>query len=145
VIAAADETLLGEAWAAALIVYAELTCTDPPERAEPAATTHGTGAAAPAANRQPAIRTLTTPTSADPVAGDAAARAAALNPAIVDVSFVAGHLRRLTHDQTASPPAARAAARAGIELPPGYTWVRPHDRGPGTVRTIRWPPTARLW
>jgi hypothetical protein len=44
-------------------------------------------------------------------------------------SFVAGHRRRLSRDQTGSDEARQRARRVGIILKTHETWVRPHARG----------------
>ena len=44
-------------------------------------------------------------------------------------SFIAGHRRHLSEDQTASAEARNHASQVGITLGPHETWVRPHTRG----------------
>jgi hypothetical protein len=54
--------------------------------------------------------------------------------------WVVGHVRTLSDGREASAEAEREAARVGIRLRPGETWVRPHVRGgsPDRVLTFRW-------
>jgi hypothetical protein len=68
-----------------------------------------------------------------------------LRAAIDELRSVAGHLRRLQPGSTASSEAEQAARAAGIRVPPGYTWVRPHRRGADAVFRVRWPPSLALW
>ncbi|MBQ7263083.1 MAG: hypothetical protein IJR14_05125 [Synergistaceae bacterium] len=45
---------------------------------------------------------------------------------------VAGHIRQLAMEQSASDEARARASEAGLDLPlNGFTWVRPHSRGSG--------------
>jgi hypothetical protein len=61
-------------------------------------------------------------------------------------SYVAGHRRRLRPGHHASPEARARAARVGITLRPGETWVSPHVRGvpPDAVLQFRWEAPAEL-
>lgn len=49
--------------------------------------------------------------------------------------FVTGHVRKLPDGQTASPSATNNALEFGIDLPDGYTFVRPYESGEERVRT----------
>ena len=49
--------------------------------------------------------------------------------------FVAGHIRRLPEGQQASRDAINHAREYGIEIPDGYTFVRPYEAGQEKVRT----------
>jgi hypothetical protein len=145
---ASHESFVGRAWAAALVIYAELTCTeladalpdllepDPlrPSRRRPARPSGG--------NPQP--RSLPRSRAASSRRHERAA-AVTVAEAIERLQGVSGHLRRLTRGQTASDEARRCAEQAGIRLPPGYTWVRPHQRGRGNPIRVVWPLRLRLW
>jgi hypothetical protein len=47
--------------------------------------------------------------------------------------FVAPHIRKVTH---ASPHQLVIASRYGLNVPPGFTFVRPHERGAGQRDTV---------
>jgi hypothetical protein len=140
------ERLAAEAWAAALIVYAELTCvvipgsplaepttpTSRPSRPSPTATPPGRRPRAPGAHRPKAP-------------GGPVIEVPTLRDAIDQMRAVSGHMRRLRAGARASDEAIRAAERAGIRVPTGYTWVRPHGRGAQTIIRVQWPRDARLW
>lgn len=49
--------------------------------------------------------------------------------------FVTGHLRKLTDEQTASEDAKQNALEYGINIPNGYTFVRPYYSGIEKIRT----------
>jgi hypothetical protein len=143
------DTLLGEAWAAALIVYAALTCVEIPSREHADPSPASLKATAPA---RPTLRAHPTasPRARSPHRrrGDVAVsdRALAVREAISRIEAVSGHLRRLRPSTAASPEARRAASLAGIRIPRGYTWVRPHQRGAGGQRVcVAWPRTDMLW
>lgn len=60
--------------------------------------------------------------------------------------WVVGHKRVLPNGQDASTRKKAEAARYGITLRAGETWVTPHTRGvaPGAVMEFRWTPPASL-
>jgi hypothetical protein len=61
-------------------------------------------------------------------------------------SYVAGHRRRLRPGHHASPEARARAARVGIALRPGETWVSPHVRGvpPDALLQFHWEAPVEL-
>lgn len=139
-------SLVGEAWAAALIVYARITCT-------------ATGQ--PAAPKSERIPTRG-PTGSQSAGRDSSSRNASAggggqgqHSKILTVSSistahdalrdVSGHLRRLSPGWEVSHNAQRAASAVGIELPRGYTWVQPHHRGPVQTIRIENPALRKLW
>jgi hypothetical protein len=143
----APDRILGPAWAAALIVYAELTCAEAPSEVEPAS---------PAAARDASHRAATAPGGPQRrrppgLPHGVRARAApdadirAWRAAVEELRAVAGPLRRLRDGHAASPEAVRAARGAGIQVPAGYTWVRPHRRASDQVFRIRWRASMQLW
>ena len=146
----ADESVIAEAWAAALIVYAELTCADlgdmpssvPPEIESQAVTR-------PRPPQFPAERDRSSGVDRQRHRHEASPTrlltAHSLREALAQLEAVAGHLRRLRPGASASHEARRAAEAAGIHLPPGFTWVRPHHRGGAMTVRIRWPIDVRLW
>ena len=144
---ASPGSLVGHAWAAAMIVYSELTCTDLGEIGEALAEPD-------AVARRPAKRRPTTEPPARQLPGrrSPASRGhgerhaeVSLSEAINRLQAVSGHLRRLSPGRAASPEARQAAERSGIRLPPGFTWVRPHQRGHGDAIRVIWPHSTRLW
>lgn len=140
------EPLTAEAWAAALIVYAELTCVDIPADPVPQPTT-----LTPRSPRPPQTSTFTSSPRRAPGTRRPGAswrptiERSALRDAIDQIRAVSGHLRRLRSGARASDEAIRAAERAGIRVPSGYTWVRPHGRGPQPIVRVQWPSAGRLW
>jgi hypothetical protein len=144
---ATPASLIGHAWAAAMIVYAELTCTDLGDIGE-AEVELNPVARRPAKSRpateHPARRL---PGRRPPARRHYSERPAAvsLSEAINRLQAVSGHLRRLSPGRAASPEARQAAERSGIGLPPGFTWVRPHQRGHGAAIRVLWPRAMRLW
>jgi hypothetical protein len=137
--------VVGRGWAAALIVYAELTCADGVEAASPS------DVRTPRLKRPASPRLAATerarPSSriAAPAPAAREADVLALRQAIEELRSVAGHPRRLAPGARASAEAQRAARAAGIRLPPGHTWVRPHRRGGAAGIRIRWPAWMALW
>ncbi|MEJ7784307.1 MAG: hypothetical protein WKF96_05835 [Solirubrobacteraceae bacterium] len=140
--------LVGEAWAAALIVYAELTCVPavdeespgptldlPPPRRQPPS-----GPPGPAAERRAPHARRRRPALPE-VDHDLRLMAYAIN----QVRAVSGHVRRLPDGRKARPQALRAAERLGIRVPHGYTWVNPYGRGKHPVVRVRWPRHDPLW
>lgn len=143
-----DPVVADEAWAAALIVYAELTCQDlpvpdpvvparaPQPRPQDPRPRVGGGRSRPHGRPWGGGRGT--------LAGESVA--VAVRRALEDLRAVAGHLRRLPKGDKATPEALKAAEAAGIRVPPGHTWVRPHQRGgAGAVVQVAWPRSARLW
>lgn len=94
-----DRLMAFVAWAVALVCYAELTCRAPGD----------------------AGAMSTTDLWAELRRKDLVDRQ-------ID-AWVRGHLRELPLDHDHSEDAARCAARYGIRLKPGETFVRPHSRG----------------
>jgi hypothetical protein len=135
----AARPLVARAWAAALVIYADLTCADiaPPE---PRATPRRTGRAAPGAGR-----TGTRSVRRGAAASDAPAlgRVHSIAEAIERLQSVAGYVRRLPSGHTPSSEQLAAAAAVGIRVPPGCTWVRPHVRSSEVLRISIG--SRRLW
>jgi hypothetical protein len=147
VVSGADDTLLGEAWAAALIVYAELTCTeldDAAERSRP----HGDRRLPHHRGSIGSKQRAAAPRPIRAVGGNGHVQllsATSLQEAIRQLEAVAGHLRRLRPGTRCSDDARRAAEAAGVALPDGFTWVRPHQRGASMTVRVSWPSATRLW
>ena len=115
--APAPEALIGEAWAAALILYAELTCADllagepvDPRPTHPPVTFHR---ARPRPTAERTIRRTGTGRSRT-VPTDIAAT---LRDAVERIQSVSGHVRRLPPGSKPSDTARRATEQAGIRLP----------------------------
>lgn len=119
-----DEDAAVEGWVLALVAYAQLVCReDLAEFVRPRS--HSTTA-----------RVRSAPTTDRPrvAAGPRGARVSGGFRPIVRTrrwiaSYVAGHRRRLRPGHHASTEAKARAARVGITLRPGETWVSPHVRG----------------
>jgi hypothetical protein len=143
-----SEAVTGEAWAAALIVYAALTCSDGRDEV-PATQPERTGSFPQRGPLRPSQASSgpkrRIPTRHPTGVRRGPVRATFLRDAVAYLEAVSGHLRRLQAGHTASPEARSAAARAGIQLPPGYTWVRPHSRGGQQRVVVAWPRNERLW
>jgi hypothetical protein len=141
------EHLTGQAWAAALIVYSHLTCVGLPD----AQTREPQAARCPPQLAPRAVGATPTSRRSRPLrmdAGTARERQsidAVIRDAVEQTRAVSGHLRRLAVGARASPEAIRAGERAGIRVPPGHTWVRPHGWWADEVVGVRWPHEARLW
>ena len=144
---AARDALLGEAWAAALIVYAELTCSklsvDEEPSDQPSMTPRAVQRRLSPRPTGEAVRRRKSRSSR--AAAARVVSASSLREAIELMQSVSGHLRRLQPGSAASDDGRRAAERAGIHLPDGYTWVRPHHRGRERRVRIEWPRDAPLW
>jgi hypothetical protein len=129
-----DARTLGRAWSLALVAYAELTCL-PVRVAEPRPRDR---VARPGIGRGRSTRSLA---GAAP-SGGLSDLPPTFRPqgATARMSYVAGHRRRLRHEQHHSPEAVRAARAVGIILQPDETWVKPFTRGvpPDTVLHFAW-------
>ena len=120
-----DTTVLGMAWAIALIGFAELTCVE------------ATGP--PRTGRRGSRNTRSDRDSSGPRRLDdrAFGRPRFLSPSLTPTAdtarllghYVVGHRRLLRLGQVASVDAITAAAHSGIDLRAHETWVRPHARG----------------
>lgn len=138
-----DRQLIGEAWALALIVYAELTCLE--ERAAPPSR-------APLSRRQQRTSGGSSLSVRSHRASLGSHRGAAngarlIFPTLADAAeelrSISGFLRRLPPTWSSSSEAESAAASVGIRIPPGYTWVRPHQRSNRTIEVRL--PGLKLW
>jgi hypothetical protein len=134
------DDLLGVAWAAALVVYAALTCT-PAADAAPSGT-RAIGMPSPTAERARRARGRQ---MTDLSHGSSVRREHPLRAAIAMLEAVAGHVRRLPAGHAASEKARFAAEQVGIELPAGCTWVRPHPRRRHETVVVAWPTALPLW
>lgn len=125
-----SRALLGTAWAAALVAYAELTCTPIPDR-EPPPQSDGVRRPAAGLSRSSSGRSR-------PGSGGHGAREPvtlrSIAEAVERLQSVSGFVRRLARGQNASGEAIAAAAALGIRVPPGCTWVRPHVRSTERLR-----------
>lgn len=139
----AGARLIAEGWAAALIVYAELTCVDPPEPVVTEPTKRPSPSAAASATPGPR-HPRSTGRSSGAAAAAGTVYATAFTAAVEQLRSVSGHLRRLQPGHTCSLDQVRAAERVGVRVPAGYTWVRPHHRGNQAIRIIL-PGSGRLW
>jgi hypothetical protein len=145
VVSAEPDSIIGDAWAAALIVYSELACAEVSDHHEPDREPVVARARPPADSRSasrrgrrpPARRALPSHTARTYEARASAIEA--LRAAIRDLHAVSGHLRRLVPGRVASREALQAAESVGISVPAGFTWVRPHRRGKQVLVRIVWP------
>jgi len=136
-----DDSVVVHGWVLALVAYAQLVCREDlddllrsrPRRASP---------------RRPPASGNSTPRPASGPVGDGSI------PGLKPIgrtrwwitSYVAGHRRRLRPGHRASSEARARAARVGITLREGETWVSPHVRGvpPDAVLQFHWSAPAEL-
>lgn len=123
--------LLTEAWVAALIVYAQLTCA---EGAEAGAFRQGPFPQQRVSSGPSGGKSVRTARSGEPATHGERLVVSNLAQARDALRAVSGHLRRLAAPRTCSPEAQRAAEQVGIAIPSGYTWVRAHSRGKRVIR-----------
>ena len=137
-----DDHDVAHGWLLALVGYAHIVCRDDPmdlTRPRP----QSTRSAGPSASRRSSAR-------ATIAASRRRTSMSGLKPigrtARWITSYVAGHRRRLRPGHHASREARARAARVGIALRPGETWVSPHVRGvpPDAVLQFRWDSPAEL-
>lgn len=130
-----EESLVVDGWVVALVAYAELVCReDLAEFVRPSSQR-----AAPRV-QTPRRRGVSRP----PSSGAGPRPAGSFKPIGRTrswiASYVVGHRRRLRPGQSASSEARIRAARVGITLRSGETWVSPHVRGipADAVLQFRW-------
>jgi len=136
------EPEIAEAWAVALLAFADLVGTFAPANSE-ATLPH-----APQRKAQPEKPQETDTPRRLPrrVAGSdrSASSSSALKPmgetAKHQGSFVVGHRRHLPPGQACREHARDAARIYGVDLAPGWTWVQPHKRGipSGVLLSYSW-------
>jgi hypothetical protein len=136
-----DDSDVVHGWVLALVGYAQIVCREDLMdvlRPHPRSVTP----AGPSSTRSPTPRTVAAPGRSPSMPG--------LKPigrtARWISSYVAGHRRQLRPGHHASREARARAARVGIALRPGETWVSPHVRGvpPDAVLRFVWEAPAEL-
>jgi hypothetical protein len=127
------------AWAAALVVYADLTCVElAPANPQPARRV--ARAAAGATSKGGGGRSRSGSAASAPAN---LGRVRSIAEAIDRPQSVSGFVRRLPDGQAASSEATAAAQAVGIRIPPGCTWVRPHVRSTEVLHVAL--TSRRLW
>ncbi len=130
-----DDQTAVHGWVLALVGYAELVCRE-----------DLVDLLRPRPRRAPATQVRTPRSSGTrPLPGSRRARSSGGFKAVGRTrrwitSYVVGHRRRLRPGHRASAEAKAHAARVGITLRPGETWVSPHVRGvpPDAVLQFQW-------
>jgi hypothetical protein len=131
---AVESAKQGQVWAAALLGFAALTVL--PEFVETRRRTSRprTGISTTVSSGRP------TPRAVPRVRRRYVGQALVPTGWTATAHWVVGHIRVLPHGSEASATAESEAARVGIGLRSGQTWVRPHVRGGSTDRplTFQW-------